>query len=103
MSQRATTIQRQRSTLQSATVSHSAAAEVRAAKSEGTGLSGVAPDYPMPQEEKAPTIDFALNPNDWVTWRGTGQCTVPVRWRTGLSGAPIASSLPNCYLSGWGL
>jgi hypothetical protein len=35
-------IQRQRSTLQSATVSYIAAAEVRAMKSEGTGLSGAA-------------------------------------------------------------
>jgi hypothetical protein len=69
--------------------------EVRGTKSEGTGLSGVAPDCPVPQEDKAPTVDFAPNPNDWVTWRGTGQCTVPVWWRTRLSGAPIASSLPN--------
>jgi hypothetical protein len=79
------------------------AAEVRAAKSEGTVLSGVAPDCSMLQEDKGPTIVFAPNPNGWVTWRGTGQCTIPVRWRTGLSGAPIASSLPNGYLGGWGL
>jgi hypothetical protein len=59
-------------------------AEVRATKSEGTGLSGVAPDCPVPQEDKAPTVDPAPNPNGWVTWR-----------RTGLSGAPIASSLPT--------
>jgi hypothetical protein len=75
---------------------------VGAAKSEGTGLSGVAPDCPVPQEDKAPTIDSALNPNGWVTWRRTGQGTVPVRWRTGLSGVPIAGSLPNGYQSGWG-
>jgi hypothetical protein len=79
---------------------NSAAAEVRAAKSEGTGLSGVAPDCPMPQGDKAPTVDFAPNPNNWVTWRRTGQPTVPVRWRTGLSGAPIDSSLPNGYFGG---
>jgi hypothetical protein len=42
VSQRATAIQCQRSTLQSATVSYSAASEVRVAKSEGTGLSGAA-------------------------------------------------------------
>jgi hypothetical protein len=42
----------------------------------------------------------ALNPNDWVTWWHTGQPTVPVRWRTGLSGAPIANSLPNDYFGG---
>jgi hypothetical protein len=33
---------------------NSAATEVRATKSEGTGLSGVAPDCPVPQEDKAP-------------------------------------------------
>jgi hypothetical protein len=52
---------------------NSAAAEVRVAKSEGTGLSGVAPDCPVPQGDKAPTVDFAPNPNGWVTWRRTGQ------------------------------
>jgi hypothetical protein len=57
----------------------------------------------VPQEDKAPTVDSAPNPNDWLTWRHTEQRTVPVRWRTGLSGAPIASSLPNDYSSGWGL
>jgi hypothetical protein len=62
----------QRSTLQSATVSYSAAAEVRAAKSEGTGLSGAAPDCPMPQEDKLSNGQPALNPNGWVTWRRTG-------------------------------
>jgi hypothetical protein len=76
---------------------------VIAQKSEGTGLSGVAPDCPVPQEDKAPTVDPAPNPNGWVTWRRTGQETVPIRWPTGLSGAPIASSLPNGYGSGWGL
>jgi hypothetical protein len=44
----------------------------------------VAPDCPVPQEDKAPTINFALNPNGWVTRRRTGQ-----------SGAPIACSFPN--------
>jgi hypothetical protein len=66
--------------------------EVRAAKSEGTGLFGVTSDCTVPQEDKAPTVDFAPNPNGWVTWR-----------RTGLSGAPIDSSLPNGYGSVWGL
>jgi hypothetical protein len=64
-----------------------------------------ASDCPVSQEDKAPTVDPAPNPNGWVTvmWRHTGQGTVSVRWRTGLSGAPIASSLPNGYQSGWGL
>jgi hypothetical protein len=68
---------------------NSAVVEVRATKSEGIRLSGVAPDCPVPQGDKAPMADFALNPNGWVTWR-----------RTGLSGAPIASSLPNSYFGG---
>ena len=52
-----------------------------------------ASDCLVPQEDKAPTVDRAPNPNGWLTWRHTGQRTIPVRWRTGLSGAPIASSL----------
>jgi hypothetical protein len=72
------------------------ATEVRAAKSK-------APDCPVPQEDKGPTVVFAPNPNGWVTWQGTGQCIVPVRWHTGLSGVPIASSLPTGYLGGWGI
>jgi hypothetical protein len=51
-----------------------------------------APDCPVPQGDKAPTVDFASNPNSWVTWRRTGQPTVPVRWHTELSGAPIANT-----------
>jgi hypothetical protein len=70
------------------------AAEVRAAKSEGTGLSGVAPDYPVPHEDKAPTVDFAPNPNSWVTWRRTAQRTVPVR-------CAHRQQPPNGYESGW--
>jgi hypothetical protein len=73
---------------------------VQRQKSEGTGLSSVAPDCPVLQGDKAPTVDFAPNPNGWVTWWRTGQPTVHVRWRTGLSGAPIASSLPNGYFGG---
>jgi hypothetical protein len=79
-----------------------------AAKSEqrsqrGTGLSVVAPDFPVPQEDKASNGRPAPNPNGYVTWRHTGQGTVHVRWCTGLSGAPIASNLPNGYGSGCGL
>ena len=79
MSQRSNGYLGQRSTLQSVKVGYSVAAEVSAVKSEGTGLSGVAPDYLMPQEDKAPTVDPAPNPNGWVTWRRTGQGIVPVR------------------------
>jgi hypothetical protein len=57
-----------------------------------------APDCPVPQEDKAPTIDSAPNPNGWVTWRRTRQRTVSVRWCTRLSGAPIASTSPTATL-----
>jgi hypothetical protein len=67
----------------------------------GPGLSSVAPDCLVPQEDKASNGRPAPNPNGWVSWRRTG--TVPVWWRTRLSSAPIASSLPNGYGSGWGL
>jgi hypothetical protein len=62
-----------------------------------------APDCLVQQDDKAPTVDRAPNPNNWVTWRRTGQLTRHVRWRTGLSIAPIASSLPQRLLGGWGL
>jgi hypothetical protein len=45
----------------------------------GTGLSGVTPDCPVPQEDKASNSRPAPNPNGWVTWRHTGQGTVPIR------------------------
>jgi hypothetical protein len=32
-----------------------------------------APDCLVPQEDKAPTVDFAPNPNGWVTWQRTRQ------------------------------
>jgi hypothetical protein len=62
---------------------------------QGSGRSQRAPDCPVPQENKPPTVDSAPNPNSWVMWRGTGQCTVPVRWRTGLSGAPSPAASPT--------
>jgi hypothetical protein len=68
-------------------------AEVRAAKSEGHRTFRCCKRTKLQRS----------NPNGWVTWRRTGQGTVHVRWRTGLSGAPVASSLPNGYGSGWGL
>jgi hypothetical protein len=46
-----------------------------------TGLSNVAPDCLVPQENKVPTVGRAPNRNVWVTWRRTGQGIVPVRWR----------------------
>jgi hypothetical protein len=62
-----------------------------------------APDYPVQQDDKGSNGRSAPNPNGWAHVACIGQCTVTVRWCTGLSGAPIASSLPNGYGSGWGL
>ena len=58
-------------------------------------LSGAPLDCPVPQEDKGANSQLLQNPNGWVTWRRTGQPTVPVRWRTRLSGAPIASRHPQ--------
>jgi hypothetical protein len=93
---RTTAIQRQRPTAK-------IPATVNSARQKPELRSQRAPDCPVPQEDKAPTVDSAPNPNGWVTWRRTGQGTVPVGWRTGLSGAPISGRLPNGYGSGWGL
>jgi hypothetical protein len=100
VSQRATAIQHATVNFDSGNSVAQCTAEVRAAKSEGTVLSGVAPDCPVPQEDKAPMVNFPPNPNSWVTWWRTGQRTVPIRWHTGLSGTDIANSLPNGYLGG---
>jgi hypothetical protein len=93
VSQRTTAIQHQRSTAKVLATVNSAwqiqSSEVR-----------VAPDCPVPQEDKASNGRPALNPNGWVTWRCTGQGTVHVRWCTGLSGAPIAIGLPHGYQGG---
>jgi hypothetical protein len=96
VSQRATPIQRQRSTLQSATV-----ATVTRQKSEQQ--SQRAPECLVPQEEKSPTIDQLR--------------TLTVRWRGGtphkeqcMSGGalycpvhPSPTVLANGYHGGWGL
>jgi hypothetical protein len=47
-------------------------------RSQSSEVRG-APDCLVPQEDKAPTVNQALNPNDWVAWWRTGQGTVPVR------------------------
>jgi hypothetical protein len=55
-------------------------------------LSGVAPDSPMPQDVRAPTVETVRTIT--VGCRGwcTGQC--PVR--------PLTDSLPNGWFGGWG-
>jgi hypothetical protein len=67
-------------------------ATVRGAPDSEQYLSGAAPDCPVRHEDKASNSRPAQNPNGWVTWR-----------RTGLSGAPIASSLPQRLQFGWWL
>jgi hypothetical protein len=68
-------------------------AEVRAQKSEGTILSGVALDYPVQQDNKGTNGRLALNPNGCADVARTGQCTV--------SGAPMASRNQPTARSGW--
>jgi hypothetical protein len=76
------------------------AAEGRAVGQRGTGLFGVAPDGPVPHEDKASNGRPAPSPNGRMTWQHTGHC--PVAHRT-LSGAPIASSLLQRLQFGWWL
>jgi hypothetical protein len=69
---------------------------VRGAPDSEQDLSGVAPDYPVPQENNDANDRLLLNPNGWVTWWRTRQPTVPVRWHTGLSdGAPDCPVRPS--------
>jgi hypothetical protein len=84
----ATTICAQLSTLQSEQCN----SDVRAEGQRGTRLSDVASDYPVPHEDKASNDRPAPSPNGRMTWR-----------RTGLSGAPIASSLLQRLQFGWWL
>ena len=78
MCQQSNSYLRQR-TLTAGTLQHSTAQKSEQRSQRGTVLSGVAPYYPVPQEDKAPTVDQAPNPNGWVTWRRTEQGTVPIR------------------------
>jgi hypothetical protein len=73
---------------------------VRGAPDSQQDLSGVAPDCSVPHEDKASNGRLLPNPNGWVTWRRTGQSTGSIRWHTGLSGAPIDSSLPQQLVGG---
>jgi hypothetical protein len=61
-------------------------------RSQSSEVRG-APDCPMQQDDKSSNDRPAPNPNGCADVARTGKCTVVVRWRTGLSGAPIASSL----------
>ena len=73
---RATATCAQRSTLQSEQCN----SVIRADGQRGTGLSGVAPDCPVPHEDKASNGRPAPSPNGRMMWRRTGHC--PVAYRT---------------------
>jgi hypothetical protein len=66
-----------------------------------TGRSQRAPDCPVWQDDKSSNGRPAPNPNDCADVACTRQCTVAVRWRTGLCGAPIASRIQPTARSGW--
>jgi hypothetical protein len=56
-------------------------------------LSSAAPDYPVPHEDKAPTVETVRTLT--VGWRGwrTGQCPMH----------PSTAACPNGWIGGWGL
>jgi hypothetical protein len=55
----------------------------------------------MQQDDKGSNGRPASNPNGCADVTCTRHCTVAVRWRTGLSGAPIASRIQPTTRSGW--
>jgi hypothetical protein len=65
--------------------------EVRGAPNSEQYLFGAAPDCPGPLEDKSSNGRLRPNPNGWVTWLAPRT----IRWRTGLSSAPIDSSHPQ--------
>jgi hypothetical protein len=67
--------------------------------SDRTGLSGVPPDCPVPQEDRRLQQSTAPNPNDRLTWHSPDSEQCSVRCATWLSGVPINS---NDWNSGWG-
>ena len=68
----ATAICAQRSTLQS----EQYRGRSQSNGQRGTGLSGVTPDCPVPQEDKASNGRPTPSPNGRMTWRRTGRCPV---------------------------
>jgi hypothetical protein len=61
----------------------------------------VAPDCPVQQDDKVPQRSTAPSPSSCADVVRTGQCTVTIQWRTGLSGATIASRNQPTARSGW--
>jgi hypothetical protein len=60
-----------------------------------------AQDCPVQQDDKTSQRSTAQNPNGCADVARTGQYTMTVRWRTRLSGAPIASRIQPIARSGW--
>jgi hypothetical protein len=61
----------------------------------------VAPDCTVQLEDKGLQRSTAQNPNGCTDVARTEQCTVAVRWRTGLPGVLIASKIQPTAISGW--
>jgi hypothetical protein len=79
--------------------------DVRADGQRGTGLSGVAPDCPVPHEDKASNGRLAPSPNYKMTWRRTGHCPVrpsPVAFSNGYNLVGGYKYHPNRPLQGVG-
>jgi hypothetical protein len=76
-------------------------ARMNSASQKSERRSQRAPDCPVQQDDIGSNGRPALNPNGCDDVARTGQCTVTVRWRTGLSGAPIASRNQPTTRSGW--
>jgi hypothetical protein len=79
VSQRATALQRQRSTLTREQCANSVRQKSEQKSEVHRTVSGVAPDCPVSHEDKASNGQLLSNPNGWVTWRHTGQCLVAHR------------------------
>jgi hypothetical protein len=104
----ATTICAQRSTLtdeQCSTVTRQKSEQKVRTIRCGTGRSCVAPDCPVPHEDKASNGRPAPNPNDRVTWRRTGHCPVRPSLTTFSNGYNLVGGYkyhPNRPLQGEG-
>jgi hypothetical protein len=75
----------------------------QSAKLERTGLSGVPPDCPVPQEDKELQRSIAPNPNGRLMWHAPDNEQCSVRCTTGLSSVLIDSKVSQQLGSGWRL
>jgi hypothetical protein len=75
---------------------------LNSATTESERRSQRSPDYPVQQKDKRLQWSTSPNPNRHADVVRTIQWTVTIWCATGLSGAPIASSLCQRLGSGWG-